>query len=246
MSEAGVDAYSADAQFAWPVRHAVALVLAVAGLAFLGGRVLRAVAKLDFEPAIGAFIIVSTYVLVYGIQLGIIAFVASRRGVSFADSVALRAAPRLAGWIALSVGLAFILRLVALAYSGFMVWRGWLLPGWDANPLKYFPPGIAGGVAMVLIIVVMAPVVEEMVFRGVFLPALSARVREAWAIAISSAVFSAMHLNMFGFLPVLFVGVSLAVLRLRSKSLWAPIACHAAFNGIGIAAVFLLKTGGAV
>ena len=99
---------------------------------------------------------------------------------------------------------------------------------------------------MVFIIVIAAPLVEETVFRGVLLPSLAGGFGERWGVGITVVVFAAMHLNPFSFAPVLLVGWALAVLFLRTRSLWVSIACHSVFNGVGILVLLLLRGNGVV
>ncbi len=79
---------------------------------------------------------------------------------------------------------------------------------------------------------VMAPLVEETLFRGVLYPAL----REKWGvwqgIALTSAVFSILHPNMpAGFLPLFVLGAGMALLYEKSRSLLPAMVLHAINNG---------------
>lgn len=230
----------------WPVRHAVALVFSVACLTLVAGRILRWLPRSSLDSTSTALVILATFMTAYAIELGIVWIVARRAGVGFAESVGLRRVPHLAGWLAIAVASAVGLRVVATAYSGVMVGMRWLLPGWDSNPMKYFPRTTLGSVAVVLIVVVGAPLVEETIFRGVLLPSLEGRFGVHWAVGITTVVFTAMHLNLFSFAPVLLVGWVLAALFVRSRSLWVPIACHSVFNGIGVLVVLMLRGNGVV
>lgn len=230
----------------WPLRHAVALVLAVAGLTMVASRVLRAMPASGLNPTMTSLVILVTFVTLYSLELGIVWLVARRAGVSFAESVGLQRVPRLGMWLALAGATSLGLRLVATGYAGFMLSMHWLLPGWDSNPAKYFPQGALGSAVLVFIIVLAAPLVEEVIFRGVLLPSLASRFGMPWGIAVTVVVFAAMHLNPFSFAPILLVGWALAMLFLRSRSLWVSVACHSAFNGIGIVALLFLRAKGVV
>ena len=79
---------------------------------------------------------------------------------------------------------------------------------------------------------VMAPLVEETLFRGVLYPAL----RERWGvwggIALSSAIFAILHPNMpAGFLPLFVLGAGMAILYERNRSLLPAMVLHAINNG---------------
>ncbi len=78
--------------------------------------------------------------------------------------------------------------------------------------------------------VLVAPVVEELLFRGVILHRWSARWGLRRAVFYSSLAFGLMHANFLG----LFVfGCVMAVLYIRSGTLIVPILCHALNNLIG-------------
>lgn len=78
--------------------------------------------------------------------------------------------------------------------------------------------------------IVVAPVCEEVVFRG-YLYGVAKRYCGPVAAALSSAlIFSAAHASVAALLPLALFGLLLAWLYERTGSLWAPIAAHACFN----------------
>ena len=168
-------------ELVWPVRFAVALVLAVAGINLLASRGLRALPASGLDATGISLAILAIFLTAYAIELGIVALFANRANVGFAQSVGLRRVPSLWQWVAIAAAAAFGLRLVATAYAGFLFAMRWRLPGWDANPMKYFPRTTLGTAALVFIVVIAAPIVEETVFRGVLLPSLAGRLGERWA-----------------------------------------------------------------
>lgn len=91
--------------------------------------------------------------------------------------------------------------------------------------------------AMALIASLLAPLAEEVAFRGYLLSALRTRLRPGAAIAASSVLFAAMHLDPVRFPAVFFLGAFLGWLAWRSGSLWPAVAAHAANNGLGSIAV---------
>ena len=87
-------------------------------------------------------------------------------------------------------------------------------------------------VIAVLVIAVLTPVWEEVLFRGAFLDGLSRRLRPAVAIILSAALFAAVHIVPLSF-PYLFtLGIALALLRRFHQNLWAPILLHATNNAL--------------
>lgn len=86
----------------------------------------------------------------------------------------------------------------------------------------------------VLVIVVMAPVVEELIFRGFLAEAFRGKGR--WdAICVSMIAFSLMHLRLAELRYYMFLGLGLAIVYLR-RGLIGSICAHAAFNGVLVVA----------
>ena len=96
----------------------------------------------------------------------------------------------------------------------------------------------------VLIAVVLAPIVEELVFRVFLFNALS-RYAPIWVAAlISGLLFGAVHVSAPGQfatigLPLAFGGIVLAYVYAMTRCYWANVLTHAGFNAIGVAAVML-------
>jgi membrane protease YdiL (CAAX protease family) len=83
--------------------------------------------------------------------------------------------------------------------------------------------------------VVFAPLVEELLFRGVLLRSLLRKVTPATAVLISAVIFALVHYigdpNTLPFLPALTgLGAVLALVALRTGDLSASIFIHAGFN----------------
>ena len=88
--------------------------------------------------------------------------------------------------------------------------------------------------AVFISVAVAAPLIEEMLFRGMLLSWLARRMRNWPAIVVSSAVFAGVHLldpNAIAVIPGLFLlGVVLAWVALRRGDLSLPIAIHSGIN----------------
>ncbi len=99
-----------------------------------------------------------------------------------------------------------------------------------------FPHNTAGIVLFVLVAVVMAPLFEEMFFRGFLFQGLSQSFGWGWGAAGSAAIFAAAHLQLSVFVPLFALGVGLAWVFKRTGSLWTNITLHALFNAISVLA----------
>lgn len=82
--------------------------------------------------------------------------------------------------------------------------------------------------------VVLAPIGEELYFRGRLFDGVRVRLGLAAAIATTSIIFSLVH-GIPALIPAyMLLGMALAALRIWSGGLWAPIIAHALNNGIGV------------
>ena len=88
--------------------------------------------------------------------------------------------------------------------------------------------------------VILAPLFEELVFRGALLPVLAKSFGPLWGVVTSALVFGVAHLSV-GELPPLFVlGLGLGLLRLSSGRLLPCVLMHALWNGVTFINLLLL------
>jgi membrane protease YdiL (CAAX protease family) len=87
---------------------------------------------------------------------------------------------------------------------------------------------------------VLAPLVEEFLFRGVLLMSLIRPMGAAGAIGVTSVIFALLHYTNEpqAVPPLLLLGVVLGYLAYRTRSLVAPIMTHALFNTVMIMQAF--------
>ena len=88
--------------------------------------------------------------------------------------------------------------------------------------------------------VILAPVFEELVFRGVLLPVLVSKVGRISGVLLSALIFALAHLSV-GELPPLFVlGIGLGLMRLSSGRLFPCALMHSLWNGVTFASLLLV------
>jgi len=92
-------------------------------------------------------------------------------------------------------------------------------------------------VALVLLAVVIAPINEELLFRGGIFRFLNNRIPTALAMIISSILFALLHMNWFSFLPLIVLGCFLCLVTLKTGSLKPAMLMHALFNLNSILAI---------
>lgn len=101
--------------------------------------------------------------------------------------------------------------------------------------LSFADAGLGGAIAVTVGAALLAPLWEELVFRGVLYGALRRRLGIPLSVAISAVAFALSHLAPTELPFLLAAGVLLALLRERYLSLWPGIVLHAAINGIASA-----------
>lgn len=94
-------------------------------------------------------------------------------------------------------------------------------------------PSIGSLIVNILIVGVLAGFSEELFFRGALQRILlSCKINHHGAIWITAFVFSAFHLQFFGFFPRLILGAYFGYLFYWSKSLWLPVILHVLNNSL--------------
>ena len=92
---------------------------------------------------------------------------------------------------------------------------------------------------LVVLAVVLAPLVEELIFRGCVYRFLKSKASLLPAQILSGAVFAMLHANLLSFVPLLLVGVLLARIYEKSGNLWVAIWFHAFFNAFSLSILFI-------
>ncbi len=162
--------------------------------------------------------------------LFVVAFPHKSRESGFLESVQVRP---LAGGV---VGLCFLAGLFLqfpLAEVGNVAQEFWPLSfeelAWRhrmMNPTTWW-----GGMSALIAVVLVAPVSEELVFRGWLLPMLRDRFGTAFGLVASSVLFGIVHGWPEGIYATL-GGVVLGAVAIRTKSTLASIALHAGINAM--------------
>lgn len=94
---------------------------------------------------------------------------------------------------------------------------------------------------LTIFVSVFGPVAEEVFFRGFMYSAIKKHLGTLCAAFLSGAIFSILHANIVGFLPIMTLGILLAYLYERTGSLVASIAVHIAHNSVILCFVFFVK-----
>jgi membrane protease YdiL (CAAX protease family) len=107
-------------------------------------------------------------------------------------------------------------------------------PKWLLDVLKdvFFPEGQV--LSRIFLLMIVAPVTEELLFRGIILRGLLSRYRPAVAVVLTALLFGAVHLNPWQFLSATFLGIAFGWFFLRTGSVALCVIAHAISNGLFI------------
>lgn len=102
--------------------------------------------------------------------------------------------------------------------------------------------GVSDLLLAFVVIAVLAPVGEELLFRGFLQNELHTATKNIHvAIWISAILFSAIHIQFFGFIPRLLLGALFGYLYYWSGNLWVPILAHFVNNAFTIVVLYLYQ-----
>jgi len=102
-----------------------------------------------------------------------------------------------------------------------------------------------GGLAINLLMIgVLASLGEELLFRSVLIKLLLEWFKNKHvAVVLSAIIFSAFHLQFYGFLPRFVLGLVFGYLFIWSGSVWLPIAAHFVNNASAVVVTFFAQKG---
>lgn len=136
---------------------------------------------------------------------------------------------RAAGWLAASLVAIWIIGAVLNIFLEAGEEQGLVPDGWD-------PDRAAPFAANFVVVALVAPVVEELTYRGLGFAAVRDAFGAVAAVCVTALAFGLAH-GLIVALPVLTIfGLILGVLRLKTESLYPPILLHGFFNGIALIA----------
>ena len=146
------------------------------------------------------------------------------------------------------VGLGVAVQVVVLQP---LAWLQSLLPTDQTQSLvEDIKKGSGVGVVVLgLVAILVAPLAEELLFRGVLLRSLLRHFEPGVAVFVSATIFAGVHplldpswAQVIAFPALLLVGLICGFLAVRSGNLWRSVAVHVGFNAVPI--VLLLVFGG--
>jgi len=100
-----------------------------------------------------------------------------------------------------------------------------------------------GGLLFNLFMIALLPAVgEELLFRGVIQKILTNWIKNHhWGIWIAAILFSALHIQFYGFVPRMLLGVIFGYLLVWSGSIWLPVVAHFINNASAVTAMYFIE-----
>ncbi len=140
--------------------------------------------------------------------------------------------------------LAFMPPFVLIGWLYAMALKGFNLQTDRQKILRVFiDPNLPLGsrIAIVVMAVIMAPIWEETLFRGIASSALAKQARLWLVVGVVSLFFAAIHGHLPALLPLFTLAVALSLAYIHTGSLVVPIVMHAIFNSVTLTFALLFK-----
>lgn len=184
--------------------------------------------------------------LLQAVVAGLVGLRIRARGAGLRGSFQSPAAP--AGGDAIRQGVRYYVLVFPVVLLVLLLWQGLLKRlGVEGTPQPVLLLAAGEGVSiwvqvwLVLAALVGAPLLEEIIFRGMLLPVVLRRMDWRMAVVCSSALFALVHGHVPSMVPLFVVGVAFSLAYLYSGSLLVPMVMHAAFNGVNLLVFFLYQ-----
>jgi uncharacterized protein len=233
-----------DVRDVWVAVALMIFMLMTSGILMSDAGLAGSDSKTDMKPGQELLIIVASIVSLLMICGLLLAFLRGMRGLNPVEIFGMR---RLGVWRAATLAMAFIVPLyvVVLIVSGLLV-QNWLSDVWpDLDPqeaVKAFQE--AGGplmkALMIVAAVIVAPIVEETIFRG-YVYAVLKRFTDGWFAAVcSSLLFAVVHVHVGSTVPLFLLALGFCAAYEMTGSLLVPMWMHAFFNATSMALISVM------
>ena len=104
------------------------------------------------------------------------------------------------------------------------------------------PQALGVQVCLLVLALIVAPITEEALFRGMALPLLARTMGVIPAVVLTAVCFALMHFHLPALAPLFVLASGFAVAYIVSGSLWVPIIMHVLFNGMNLGLILLMTT----
>ncbi|HWQ72369.1 MAG TPA: type II CAAX endopeptidase family protein [Desulfitobacteriaceae bacterium] len=128
----------------------------------------------------------------------------------------------------------FLTLFINFMYAFYLIKQGFTPPSTDVYTVLFDSTDWLGFLFNLILAVLIAPVVEETLFRGLIFGSSRTYFGKWTAAGISAALFSALHFQIYGFFPRFILGLVLAHLYERNRSLLPSMIFHAFNNSVAM------------
>lgn len=134
-------------------------------------------------------------------------------------------------------------QILVIVYVQFVDWLGidFLIPG---DPFESWDIDLISFAIIAFSAVVIAPLFEEIFFRGFMYQAFRKTMRLWPAVILTSLVFGLAHIDPAIIIPIALVGMILLGIYRWTGNLWSSIITHAGYNAIAVTALAVQTWGG--
>ena len=131
------------------------------------------------------------------------------------------------------------------SFSGIERWMKDMEEGANTLTEKFMTVDSIQGLLFNIFMVAVLPALgEELMFRGVIQRIFTIWTKnQHWGIWITAFLFSAMHMQFYGFLPRMLLGAMFGYLLVWTGTIWVPILAHFVNNLMGVLGYFLIGKG---
>jgi hypothetical protein len=182
-------------------------------------------------------IVLLAQLAIYAVIFAVMRWLVRARGGRFWDAVRWNW-PQSSWAIFLFLGIGLYFVLVGLSQ---------LLPIPKHLPIDRFFQTAREASIMSVIAMTLAPLMEELFFRGFLYPVLARRLGKVVAILLTSALFGLLHGAQLGYswavLIIVLVGIALTTVRALSKSVASSFLVHVGYNATLSALLFIATSG---
>jgi CAAX protease family protein len=211
------------------------IVFSMLAISIAIGRVGTAAAsELGRDPRV----VVPAQLAAYVVIIGLMAFMVRSHGAAFWRAIRWNwPAARWIGYMAAGAVLALVVQGVSA-----------LLPIPKSLPIEHYFRDASGAWLMAAFGVSLAPLMEELFFRGFLYPVVARRTGVTVAVVITGMAFAAIHAPQLGLawaplLLLLAVGLVLTAVRAQTFSVAASFLMHVGYNGM-LFSLLYISTGG--
>jgi hypothetical protein len=96
-------------------------------------------------------------------------------------------------------------------------------------------------IKLVLEVVILGPILEEIVYRGILLEYLAQKYGNLKALLVTSFLFGLIHLNWHQSINAFFMGLLMGWVYLKTRNLLHTLAFHMIQNGFGVGLMLMVK-----